>query len=137
MRSRDGRPGRQGVRGVPVELTRETPGGKPRERVDQEAWPKPVGAEKPSQRARRAMAGAGRSTSKGNTTMTQGGRLTPSRSISQSREIKDLFRTKIKEKVAREKAALRQRVERRGAVMAGLGREAAREPDGQPQTPRE
>jgi hypothetical protein len=35
----------------------------------------------------------------------------PPRSVSQSREIKDLFRTKIKEKVAREKAALRQRVD--------------------------
>ena len=35
----------------------------------------------------------------------------PPRSVSQSREIKDLFRAKIKEKVAREKTALRQRVD--------------------------
>jgi len=35
----------------------------------------------------------------------------PPRSVSQSREIKDLFRATIKEKVARDKAALRQRVD--------------------------
>jgi len=35
----------------------------------------------------------------------------PPRSVGQSREIKNLFRAKIKEKVAREKAALRQHVD--------------------------
>ena len=35
----------------------------------------------------------------------------PPRSVSQSQEIRSIFRAKIKEKVAREKAALRQRVD--------------------------